>query len=658
MGFYFKIFVLIFCPIILYWNELNLVFNEALKNDLSTHIIAIPFMILYLIYRERDYLRAVISSQITRNQDSDRLVEGLAGVIIFAIAYMLKLYGSTTFFSMEYHVFSIPILVIGLILMVYGSIALRALAFHVAMLFFLIPPPFLLAQRIGFVLATFSAYASFNFIKLLGLPVYLSSEYTAPVIYLTSLTGESIPFAIDIGCSGIYSLIGFIIFAIFLSYISQGTINSKLLVLVAGIPVIYFLNIARVTLILIVGYFGGVDIALNLFHLLGGWTLILLGSFFLLNMAERVLNVRILTFDVETCEHSNSIDKTHCMTCGRFFSRDITPIKPSETLKLTLITLAVILLSTIRIPVFTLSTVTSEIYVGEINTLEIPVKILPDIQGYDLRFVFRDTQFENISKQEASLMYRYQKIDPERENVWIAVEIASTKAACHPWEACLITYAGVNRVTQVDLRDISLSEAPPISARYFVFKEDDVDRIQVILYWYTLSTFKTSGGYEDKWVKLSIITYVNSRDAVVQAENMLLPFAENISAHWQPVQSWSPIILSFAQNGLLFISLFMFALIGLTGYALHSWIRKRQDAKRLLNRITDPVDKDIIATLGLFQEGSCEEKILEKYEEISGRTINMDTLTNKLRIAQEMGLVDRKIVKIYNFPHLIWKSNL
>ena len=110
-GFYLEIFVIIFAPVILYWNELVLIFNEAINNDLSTHIIAIPFLVLYIIYRERTYLKAVINWREEKQKTilKQELVGSLLGILICSIAFMWKLYGLTTFHSLEYNALSFPI---------------------------------------------------------------------------------------------------------------------------------------------------------------------------------------------------------------------------------------------------------------------------------------------------------------------------------------------------------------------------------------------------------------------------------------------------------------------------------------------------------------------------------------------------------------------
>ena len=48
-----------------------------------------------------------------------------------------------------------------------------------------------------------------------------------PTINLVRSDGLPMSFAVDIPCSGLYSLISFIIFAAFVAYVVRGTIRKK-----------------------------------------------------------------------------------------------------------------------------------------------------------------------------------------------------------------------------------------------------------------------------------------------------------------------------------------------------------------------------------------------------------------------------------------------
>ena len=140
---------------------------------------------------------------------------------------------------------------------------------------------------------------------------------------------------------------------------------------------------------------------------------------------------------------------------------------------------------------------------------------MPSIEGYDVRFVFRDIEFEKVSGQNASLLFQYSPDNTNKPIVWVGLEIGTTKGQLHPWEVCLITYPTTSgrevKVTQLDLRDVHIFENPPITARYFVFKNKNAEETQVILYWYTRSLFKIGDDYQEKWTKISVGVRANPR---------------------------------------------------------------------------------------------------------------------------------------------------
>ena len=58
----FKILLLFTSVFAIYWKDLFIVFNEALNSDLASHILAIPFMLSYTVYRLRKVLFVTTSS--------------------------------------------------------------------------------------------------------------------------------------------------------------------------------------------------------------------------------------------------------------------------------------------------------------------------------------------------------------------------------------------------------------------------------------------------------------------------------------------------------------------------------------------------------------------------------------------------------------------
>jgi len=55
-----KTAALLLATLTIYWQDLTMILNEALKSELMNYILAVPFLLTYLLYRKRKMLRAVI----------------------------------------------------------------------------------------------------------------------------------------------------------------------------------------------------------------------------------------------------------------------------------------------------------------------------------------------------------------------------------------------------------------------------------------------------------------------------------------------------------------------------------------------------------------------------------------------------------------------
>ncbi|MCK5610411.1 hypothetical protein KAR91_51535, partial [Candidatus Pacearchaeota archaeon] len=112
-----KTSILLLSTATLYWQDLIIVANEALNSDISTHILAIPPLLTYIIYRIRKTLATTTSNHnATTTQISSIPIKDITGTLLCLIAYLVKWYGSYTFHPLEYHIASLPIFVAGLTL--------------------------------------------------------------------------------------------------------------------------------------------------------------------------------------------------------------------------------------------------------------------------------------------------------------------------------------------------------------------------------------------------------------------------------------------------------------------------------------------------------------------------------------------------------------
>jgi exosortase len=434
-------------------------------------------------------LKQVISMDNNYRPKKIKYLPIIMGIILSTNALLLYWHGSYTFTPLEYHIIALPIFTAGLTLILFNPQTLRQLAFPIAFLILLTPPPSEFIYALGSTFSVISSEVSYTFVSALGIPASLISEYGNPIIQITTPNHTTISFAVDIACSGIYSLLSFLVFSIFVTYIIRDKLWKKLILFLTGLLLIYILNITRITAILIIGYYSGEEIALQLFHLLGGWFLIIIGTFLLLSFGEKIFHTKIVTKPLPECKECNPKTKANqnfCFACDRILKSKSIRFQRADVLKITTIIISVILLISIQTPVFTLTEGPAQIIIQTPAGEEGNTHLLPPIQGYELEYVYRDKDFEELSKQDASLVYVYYPLDNKKEPIWVGVEIGSAISRIHPWEACLINVpiskGQSAKATQLDLKDFQIQQNPPITSRYFAFQWVKTNQTQEVLY--------------------------------------------------------------------------------------------------------------------------------------------------------------------------------
>jgi exosortase/archaeosortase family protein len=211
----------------------------------------------------------------------------IVGVLLCSTAILAYWFGSYTFTPIEYHMLTLPLLTAGLILILFNGQTLKQLAFPIAFLFFLTPAPTEILYSVGSTLSDLSAHSSNALANAFGMASTISAQYGSPIITLTRPDQTIMNFSVDVACSGVYSLIGFVIFVVFIAYITRGKLWSKFAILVMGIPLIIALNIVRITSILAIGNSYGESLALQAFHAMGATVLMFIGTLILLVTTEK-----------------------------------------------------------------------------------------------------------------------------------------------------------------------------------------------------------------------------------------------------------------------------------------------------------------------------------------------------------------------------------
>lgn len=648
-----KVGTIVSAAIAMYHQDLVIIMNGAYQNELLSHILVIPFLLCYLIYRKRKMLNAVISFESLRSVKKLRYVNLVGGALLCLVAFFLYWHGSRTFTPLEYHILSLPIFVAGCTLIVFNAQTLRVLVFPIAFLLFLAPPPLDFIDALGADLSTISSEASFILLKTMGLPVSLE-QYEVPVIVLTKPDSPPLTFAIDIACSGIYSLMGFLIFVVFIAYIARGVAWKKIALFVLGFPLIYIMNILRITTIVLIGNSFGMELALQMFHVLGGWTLIFLGTLLLLTISEKILRIQLFTkksgmISCPECTEYPGKTQSFCRACGKLLKTSVIRLHKLDLAKITVIVLAMSLVLTIEVPVFALTEVPAEEDPTAGGT-----QILPEIHNYTLYFLRRDKNFEERAKLHAALTYAYiPSGNNSKATIFVAVDIAKSTFSLHRYEVCVAR----GNATQLDLRDIELVQNPPKVARFFAFTDNIFNLTQVVLYWIENAVFKSNSTVETKYVKIGVWQLIDGPDDVYDAESQLLQFGKAIANYWTPIKTWSQIALAISQNAtiLLTIGALLIAVI-ITVEA----IRKQMHTKRNLiiyNKLSK-TDKLAIQAIHKANEKQypTTNEVISAYDKISEEKIELPTIIERLNHIKEIGLAELKIVNREDTPIIIWKA--
>jgi exosortase len=645
-----------------YLQDLTLVFKNALSDEATYHILAIPFLFGYLLYRKRAMVNASLKQESkTFSSSFSKYFVLSIGILLCVTAILAYWSGSYTFTPLEYHMITLPVMVAGLSLILFNGQTLRHLAFPIAFLFFLTPPPTEILYSVGTTLSDLSAHASNTLANVFGMASSISAQYGSPIITLTRPDQSFMTFSVDVACSGVYSLIGFLIFAVFIAYITRGKLHSKLAILLLGIPLIVTLNIIRITSIMTIGYNYGDTLALQVFHAMGASVLMFIGTFILLVTTEKFVKKPKPIKPCPTCNLTTT--EEFCINCGKLYRSTKTKLTRSDITKIASIAIIIGILLTIQVPVFALTEGPAQIMVQTPSGMQPNIQSLPlpQIQGYNLSYVYRDTSFEQLSGEDASLIYAYGSSNTTKPTVWVAIELASTLGPLHRWETCLINYPlsqGLQpKVSQLDLTDIQTQANPPIVGRYFAFQYHTTNQTQVVLYWYETATFSINGTSEQKQVKISLVTYPKSTSQVPQDKRLLLPIAKEINDYWQPIKTWTTIALTISQNGLALSATTTALLMTLIIYRLILAQQEKASLLTLYNKL--PAKNQLLIKAvqnAKKQKNPTIHGIADELNKLTNTPTDLVQLQADLQDAEKVGLIDRALVNREDKPAYAWRN--
>ncbi len=134
--------VLIAAVMVIYGSDLSVVFGKALTfsaGNITNYVLVIPILILFVLHRKRKVLLTVATWD-NRAWRSLR-IDDVLGAALCAVAVIVYVIGSTTLYSLEYHMFSLPVFVAGATMLLFNIATFRHLFISVVLLAYLQPPP-------------------------------------------------------------------------------------------------------------------------------------------------------------------------------------------------------------------------------------------------------------------------------------------------------------------------------------------------------------------------------------------------------------------------------------------------------------------------------------------------------------------------------------
>jgi exosortase len=645
---------------VIYGNDLWILANEALQNEALNYVLLLPFFAAFLFYLKKDLVKASLAIEAHKKPTSGKYVNELLGIVPCIVALLVYWYGSYTFYPLEYHIATLPIFVMGVTLFLSNPKVLRMLLFPILFLFFLVPLPATFFYTAGGALANFNTQIAYTLLKALGVPITLSTSYGAPTIFLTAAAGQAVNFSVDVACSGIYSLTAFIIFAAFLAFMLTTTAAKKVLVFALGFFFFAILNLVRLIAIFSVGYLLGQEAA-SLLHSVAGLILIFIGMILTLLVSEKLFKIRILTKPpaLPACPRCITLQTGFCQSCGRYLNKHaLLPSKITFAKLLLLLLFSSIAVISVSAPTFT--TAQGQMEFLSSDNWQNATTVLPKIPNYTLSFLYRDTAYEEIAHQDASLVYGYFPGNTSENVIYTDIGVASSISNLHNWEVCLITYqTAQGQYPLVDIleqRDVQLLDNPLLIAHYLVFDSRE-NYIQVTLYWYEKATFKMGLSVEERYVRISLVAFTQNSTGISQLEPNLITASKIIAEAWEPLKTQALISLGIPVLQAILIGSVAFLIVTITTQYLITQ-RKKSYNQRIFNNFASKKEKIVLTSVSELNKETPNMKtsdIIESVQKQVGKPVNPKTVQKILETLEAEGLIKRTVVSVANAPILEWK---
>ena len=255
-------FVFAYLPV---WERLILGWYSS---DEYSHGFFIVPLCIYIIWRKKDIL-----SKIPVKPSWWGLLLVIFSLLLYLLAYFAEI---STVAS-----FSMVVLLTGVIIYLYGFLIFKELLFPLAFLLFMIPIPTQIYSLLTIPLQLFVTKTSVWISAFLDIPIYREGN----VIHLPCRTMQVVQ-----ACSGLRSMISLLMLSAIISYFTLKSNILRFVLFFLGIPAAIFVNIIRVSLMVVAFYFFNYDLTKDSVHTVFG-IIIFIIALIIIALSKGVLSI-------------------------------------------------------------------------------------------------------------------------------------------------------------------------------------------------------------------------------------------------------------------------------------------------------------------------------------------------------------------------------
>lgn len=675
--------ILLAATILIYLQDLSIVFGNAVTlsaGNITNYVLVIPFLIAYVLYRKRKILRVTASLQ--ERQRSIVHLDEVIGITLCLIAIIMYVYGSSTLYSLEYHIFSLPIFVAGSTMLLFNIKTFRHAIFAIVLLAYLQPPPGEFVSEFAADLSWGSAVMVQGMLNTFGMPITLEATYGAPALLIEKPDGTKIPFFVGEPSSGVYSTVGLSLFALFVAYIIRGAIWKRAVIFVAGFPIFFLLNMLRIATIISLWYTFG-EGAAESFHIVSGSVMVAIGTIIILLFGEKILRVNIRTQRIQreqcpACQKSLAMGESLCLFCGRLLKQLTQNFNTRSVSRMGILILIASMVTVSQMPTETASAETSlsNLDISSIEGSETTQYFLPQVEGWDLKYAYRDLRVEKVLRQDAALAFMYIAKDSNsntttaKPTIFSGIQISTGR---HTWEASLLLYPskfGRPTATVIELKDVDIAKDQ--KAKLFIYQRPGSNLTEAVLYWFEKVQLRFGSQFEARNVQILLWAYTDTlaRYGLIEGVNdtegieaLFLSLAKPISSYWDQASLQLKRItatdaLVNQQPYALMSAIIIPALLILARYHNRTMLLQRAN-KKAFEQLTLSDEKLVITTIvdPARQNKPTGESIANAYRKLTGKSITENNLVEMLELARNIGLIKKEISCHADEPLLVWKPN-